>query len=213
MNLPNEVRWFGRFLMIAFITADLGSSIARADITYAIDTTITSAYPTGNPLQSDTVDGSITTDGTIGVLAQADILSWNLDLIDNLNSANNLDLTNANSSIVTFSGSALTATAAELSFDYSGYGEFGIQENGFAFSGYHYFCFSTGVFACAAGETIAPGDVFTDGVVATGAAAPVGVQPLSPVPEPSSVISFATMLAGVAFWARKRTRRALRTNG
>src|ERR1035441_1141512 len=167
MTLRSEGRKLARFLMIALITAQMGSVVARASVIYAVDTTIISSNPTGNPLQSDTVDGSITTDGTIGVLGLSNILSWNLDLIDNLNSANNVDLTNSNSSIDTFSGSALTATATGLFFNYSGTGEFGIQENGFDFSGFHYFCFSTGVFACAAGETISPGDVFTDGVIAT----------------------------------------------
>jgi hypothetical protein len=203
MNLLNEGRSLGRFLMIALITANLGSLAARADV-YAIDTTITSSDPTGNPLQTDTVSGSITTDGTIGVLGAGNILSWNLELTDALNAANDIDLTNANSSIVSFSGTALTATATGLFFDYSGTGEFVIQENGFAFSGEHYFCFSTGVFACLAGETIAPGDVFVDGVVATGAAAPVGTQALGPttVPEPSSVFLFSTL--AVALTARKR---------
>jgi hypothetical protein len=216
MNLPNEVRWFSRFLMIAFITADLGSSIARADITYNIDVTITSADPTGNPLQSDTVDGSITTDGTIGVIQTSDILSFNLNLIDNLNSANDYDLTPADSAVYEDIGDDLTASATSLFFNFGGAGgEFLIQH--VYSSGYNYFCLSATGGACLAGETIAPNDVFTDGVVATGSAAPVGTQPLGPptsaVPEPSSVISFATMLAGVAFWARKRTGRAVRTNG
>ena len=43
MNLPNNGRRLPRFLMIAFVTAQLGSLVARADITYAVDTTITSA--------------------------------------------------------------------------------------------------------------------------------------------------------------------------
>ncbi len=201
MRLPNEGRRLVRFLMIAFITANLGSLVARADIIYTIDTTITSSNPTGNPLQTDTVDGSITTDGTIGVLAMGNIVSWNLDLIDDLNAANDVDLTNANSAIVTFSGTALTASATQLSFNYSGTGEFGIQEDGFTFSGFHYFCFSTGVFACLAGETISPGDVFNDGVVATGSAAPVGTQPLGPppssVPEPSGYGLVITGLVGL----------------
>src|SRR5580692_11209838 len=141
MSLPSNGRRSVRFLMIAFVAAQLGSFVARADINYAIDTTITSAEPTGNPLQTDTVQGNITTDGTIGVLTLANFVSWNLNLTDGLNSANNTDLTNANSSIVVFSGTALTASANALSFNYSGAGQFGIQENGFFASGEHYFCF------------------------------------------------------------------------
>jgi hypothetical protein len=205
MTLPNEARRSVRFLAIAFVAAQFGSFVARADINYAIDTTITSANPTGNPLQTDTVFGSITTDGTIGVLGPGNILSWNLDLTDKLNAANDIDLTNANSSIVTFSGSALTASATGLAFNYSGSGEFGIQENGFAFSGFHYFCFSTGVFACAAGETISPGDVFFDGVIATGSAEPIGTQPLnqSATPEPSFGLVVMALL-GVCVGVKRR---------
>jgi hypothetical protein len=187
VNFPIDGRRSVRFLMIAFVAAQLGSFVARADINYAIDTTITSANPTGNPLQSDTVFGSITTDGTLGVLGPGNILSWNLDLIDRLNAANDVDLTNTNSTILVFSGNNLTATANGLFFNYSGTGQIGIQENGFFFSGEHYFCFSTGSVDCLAGETITPGDVFTDGVVATGTAEPIGTQPLnqSTTPEPS----------------------------
>src|ERR1017187_32036 len=106
MSLSNEGCRLVRFLTIAFVAAQLGSSVARADIVYTIDTTITSSVPTGNPLQTDTVDGSITTDGTIGVLTASNILSWNLDLTDHLNAANNVDLTNTNSFIDTFFGSS-----------------------------------------------------------------------------------------------------------
>jgi hypothetical protein len=190
MTVPNEGRRLVRFLMIALTTAQLGSLVARADIIYAVNTTITSALPTGHPLQTDSVVGSITTDGTIGVIGLGNITSWNLNLIDQLNAAFNFDLTPANSTLVHDTGSALTATAAALFFNYSGSGEFLIQANvPGPFSGFSYFCFSTGVFACAAGETISPQDIFVDGVIATGASAPVGNQPLnqpSSVPEPST---------------------------
>lgn len=209
MNLPNNGRRLPRFLMIAFVTAQLGSLVARADITYAVDTTITSANPTGNPLQTDTVDGSITTDGTIGVIASANITGWDLKLIDGLSAANDFELTTANSTVVEDTGSALSATATGLSYDYSVVGEFLIQANvPGPFSGFRYFCFSHGVFACADGETISPSLIFADGVVATGAAAPVGVQPLNQppgaVPEPSSAVFLATAMLAVVFAARKR---------
>jgi hypothetical protein len=195
-----------RFLMIALVTAQLGSVVARANNIYAINTTITSDVPLSSPpkLQTDTVFGSITTDGTLGVLAQSDILSWNLDLIDQLNAANNTDLTDANSSIITFFGTSLSATANGLFFNYNQTGEFGIQENGFFFSGEHYFCFSTGSADCLAGETITPADVFTDGVVATGSAEPVGTQPLNQsTPEPGYALIVMALL-GVCVGVKRK---------
>jgi hypothetical protein len=188
-NISTQGRTLARVLMIVLIAAQLGSRVAQANIIYTIDTTITSTDPTGI-LQTDTVDGSITTDGTIGVIAPSDIVGWDLKLIDGLNAANDFELTTADSSLVEDTGSALSATATGLSFNYSGSGEFLIQANDPGpFSGSHYFCFSTGS-ACLAGETIAPLYIFTDGAVLTGAAAPVGQQPLnqapSSVPEPST---------------------------
>jgi hypothetical protein len=189
MTLPNVGRKLARSIFIALIAVPVASMSAHAsNIVYTVNTTITSANPTGNPLQSNTVSGSITTDGTIGVLAPADILSWNLNLIDNLNAADDIDLTPSNSALVEDTGSALSATATGLSFNFSGSGEFLIQGTQFgAFSGYQYFCFSTGG-ACLAGETIAPLYIFTDGAVLTGAAAPVGTQPLNPTPSPTGVV-------------------------
>jgi hypothetical protein len=205
MNFPNEGRTLARFLMIACIAAPLGSLVARAGIVYNINTTITSAEPTGNPLQTDTVIGSITTDGTIGVLAQSNILSWNLNLIDQLNAANDVDLTNSNSEIITFFGTSLSATASGLFFNYGQTGEFGIQEDGFFFSGEHYFCFSTGTADCLAGETITPDDVYTDAVVATGSAEPIGNQALdqSAAPEPSYGLLVMALLGVCAGVKRK----------
>jgi hypothetical protein len=209
MNLPNGGRRSVRFLMIAFVAAQLSSFVARADINYAINTTIASPVDIfENPLQTDTVLGSITTDGTIGVLASGNILSWNLNLIDGLNAANDVDLTNANSGIISAYGSTfggtLTATETGLFFNYSGSGEFGIQEDNFFLSGQHYFCFSTGG-DCLAGETIAPGDVFTDGVDATGLAAPVGIQPLNQAttPEPTYGVMLMGFL-GVCFAVKRK---------
>lgn len=187
----------------ALLTAQLGSGTANAaNIVYNISTTITSGALTGNPLQTDSVVGTVTTDGTMGVLASADILSWNLNLIDQLNSANDSTLTISNSSLVEDSGGALSADATQLLFNFSGSGEFLIQGTAHgSYSGWDYFCFSTGG-ACAAGETIAPQDVFVDGVVLTGASTPVGQQPLGPapsssVPEPTTGVLILTGLVGL----------------
>jgi hypothetical protein len=187
------------FLTSLTLSLTLVVGNARADSVYTIDVSATTADPTGNPAQSDTVDGSITTDGTIGVLQSSDIVSWDLDLIDNLNPVYDVELTPANSALVEDTGSALSATATGLFFDYSGSGEFLIQANSpGAFSGYDYFCFSTGS-ACLAGETIAPNFYAVDGVILTGQSGPTGTQPLAPtnsstVPEPSS---YAFALTGL----------------
>jgi hypothetical protein len=206
MTLPNEGRRLARILMIAFITAQLGSLVARADIVYNIDVTITSADPTLNAAQSDTVSGTITTDNTIGAIQTSDILSWNLKLIDNLNPAFDFTLTPLNSLVDYDTGNDLKGNGTSLSFNFSSPGEFLIQVNPGLDSGYHYFCFSATTTDCAAGETITPEYFYTDAVVATGASEPVGTHPLGPIPtpEPSSVILLASVMLAVMFAVRKR---------
>ena len=61
-----------------------GATTQASNITYTVNETITGPVNgvAGNPIQTDSVVGTVTTDGTIGVLQTSDILSWNLDLID-----------------------------------------------------------------------------------------------------------------------------------
>jgi uncharacterized protein (TIGR03437 family) len=183
-----------------------GGSGGGTDITYNVNVKITSSNPTKNPLQSDAAVGTITTDGTIGTILAHNIKSWDLQLIDFLNSANNFELTTANSVVVEdgdgagqkIGGGGLTATATGLFYDFSNKNaEFGFQASASLYSGGHYFCLSDGLYACAAGESIAPNDISKDGVIAT--PAPAGNQPLNGnTPTITNVVSGASYGIGMA---------------
>jgi hypothetical protein len=185
------------------------SSLARANIVYTIDQTSTTPEVSGelSPL-SDTIIGTITTDGTIGALQSSDIVSYNLQINDNIRPSYDVDLTPANSGIVEDVGDGLTASATTLSFDFSDSGAvFAIQgtTHGF-FSGYQYFCLQATSGPCVAGETIVPDYFAVDGVSATGLS---GSVPLTGVPEPAT---WAMMLLGLAgLGAVMRSRRRITT--
>jgi hypothetical protein len=83
-------------------------------------TTIT--YKVNITFGSDSVIGTITTDGNIGLLTQTDISSWNLTVSDGTNS---FDLTPGAPSTVQTNGSDLSATATQLSYN------FGASDSGY----------------------------------------------------------------------------------
>jgi hypothetical protein len=199
------------WLRTAAVLAALTASSAQANnIVYSINQTSTTPEVGGelSPL-SDTVIGTITTDGTIGVIQSSNIVSWNLQLNDNLRPYYDVQLTPANSGIVADNGNGLSATATALSFNFSDAGAgFAIQgtTHGF-YSGYQYFCFQATSGGCASGETIVPYYYSVDGVAATGFS---GTVPLSGVPEPAT---WATMLLGFAGIGLAAYRRARQTAG
>jgi hypothetical protein len=89
----------------------LASVTANASIVYNINRTI----------GEGTVTGSVTTDGTIGVLGSANITDWALTLFaPNLRNGPTRIITSADAGAsIIFEGTALSASAIALTFDFS----------------------------------------------------------------------------------------------
>ena len=172
-------------LITTLFGASWAAAPAQADTVYTINQSGTTAIVSGeNSPLSGTVSGTITTNGTIGILQPGNILGWDLNLIDNFNAADDVTLTPLNSSLVEDVGNGLSASATDLSFNFSDSGaEFLIQGTAHgAFSGFQYFCFSATGGACAPGETIVPDFYAVDGVKVTGL---TGALPLNPAQPPT----------------------------
>ncbi len=193
------------FAAIAALGLAVGvSTAARANIVYAINQTSTIPEVAGelSPL-SDTILGTITTDGTIGVLQTSNILGWNLQLNDNIRPEYSVTLTPDNSGIWFNTGNGLSASATGLSFDFSSPGAvFIIQGTTYGFSsGYQYFCLQATSGPCIQGETIVPFYYAVDGVLATGLS---GAVPLNGVPEPTTWAMLLLGLCGIGAVVRRR---------
>jgi hypothetical protein len=125
----------------------LGGGVANAKtITYSVDDTI----------GQGSVIGTITTDGTLGALSTSNVTAWNLTL-NGVGQNATFTLT-ANNSHFLVQGSAFTATAGDLLFNYRSSGFFVVQTQ--LYSGYHYWCNSGAGGPCYQGASVVPQYVF-----------------------------------------------------
>lgn len=182
-----------------------GFSVANAAIVYNVNQSSSTPLQAGelSPL-SDTVIGTITTDGTLGAVQSANITGWDLHLIDNVRPGDNSELTPANSQLVFDDGNALTASATQLSFDFGNAGGLLVFQGTTIgiFSGYQYLCFAGATGTCYAGESIVPYHYSDDGVLAAG----VGDAGLNSVPEPAAWTMMLMGFFGVGAGLRSRRR-------
>lgn len=139
------------------LIAPLLLTLGAASLCSAASITSSTTYYISASIGNGSVTGDIVTDGTLGVLAQSNIIGYNLLLSDpgvnRLTSAYNLTCCN----FFPFDGSDLTATSTQLLFNFNGTDSGGID---FADPSLDYqLCFSTIAYGanstCAvAGETL-----------------------------------------------------------
>ena len=114
--------------VLAALSIFLLASAASHAVVFNVDRTI----GTGS------VVGTVTTDGTIGVLTDANITAYTLTL-DEGDAKGSFVITEANSD-VRVSGDGLTATLTQLFFNFSGSGDFALWENPTVSSGINFWC-------------------------------------------------------------------------
>jgi hypothetical protein len=149
MSPKMRMKRAGLRLGLALGTMVLGAGVCSADpITYRVDQTI----GLGN------VMGTIETNGATGVLSVGDIIGWNLEL-NGVGASYNL--TSPSSSVFVV-GSDLTATPADLYFNFSGSDGGYLLFQQVPFSGSQYYCDQAfGGGPCIQGASVVP-QFYTD---------------------------------------------------
>lgn len=145
--------------------------------------------------------GTITTDGTLGSLGNANVIDWQFNLNDG---SGTFSLNGSANSQRSISGSGLTATATGLFFDFSGAG-FALFQNPSIGSGVNFICFA-GNNVCGGGTNRTSITVSNFG----GGFAQQGVQQIGrldgqgAVPEPATWALMMLGFGGIGYAMRRR---------
>lgn len=195
----------GTFLMrlsSAFAAAILASVVACASPLSA-----STVYAVSDVVGAVTLGGTITTDGTIGVLTVANIVDFDVSFTG-IGTTHITKSTNIRPSFI--GGNALTATLGGLFFNFSGTGFFNIQISGVSASQW-VMCGSTGSSCTPLNNWFVNGGgssgVFNNEVGVVEVAIGPG-DPAAATPLPAALPLFATGLGalGLIGWRRKLRR-------
>jgi len=144
-----SIGWPIAALLAMAAAAALVPSVARAQAQPAAAIT----FDINQSVGQASVTGQVVTNGTIGTLTAADIVSWDLVLISGSASIN----LNSQNSQLFFQGTDLVASASELTFNFSGSGGV-LAFQKVLFSGREYWCLQSSSGPCFQGQGIVPGD-------------------------------------------------------
>ena len=175
------------------ISAFLATSASAAPIVYDVNRTV----------GVGSVSGTITTDGTFGVLSTGNITGWSLTI--NAGDADGSFLLQGGiNSSLEVAGTAMTADADSIDFNFSGDG-FALFQNPYIGSSQNFWCVEGPNANCTGlgnGETVTRNNFGVPHITLTDSQAIATVRG-GTVPEPASLALVGAALAGLAM-ARRR---------
>ena len=170
-------------------------------ITLASLASAATVYNVNRAIGAGSVVGTITTDGSTGVLGSSNITNWSLTLTDNSGS---FFLNGTGNSAVSVSGSAFSATATDLSFNFNAGSGYVLFQNPSIGSGNNFWCIDNGgcINSFVPGETVRTSSA--NGQVGTLRSGSQIITSTSPVPIPAAAWLFGSALLGFVGLSRRR---------